>query len=533
MIRQNWIKEFRSATTAFDWATVDELARAYADHLYAAPVLPDAVGVVLRTLREALRYTELEIVADAALAHEEAAPAIRRYYAQALVDRGRPAAALRLYGELAADGALPEFDHVEARGGIGRCYKELFLACDEPVRRRQYFDRSLEAYLTSYWEDPKRTWHGINAVALLARARREGFELSPRPPAVADLAVAVLQVVDESDTDAWTELTACECALALGRHEEAIERAEAFLAAGPSGFTVAAFHRQLLTLWELDTLSSPGTELLAQLRSALLDGGGGEVTVEPTDVRASRVDGDLRGLRLEQILGADRFQSLEWYRQGLKRCRAVASVQNRSGAGIGTGFLVAGPDLHHALPPFVVVTNSHVVPEKLDPEDTLLAFHGLDDDRGMPARFRVRRQCWSRPAGGGGLDTTILEPDGRPDGVDPTPLAAKLPRKPLEDRRAYVIGHPRGLSQPQFSLQDNLLLDYDRHWVHYRSPTEAGSSGSPVFNDHWELIGLHHGGGLDLKQLNSAGGTYAANEGITVEAIRRGLKTFPPRLRSG
>ncbi|GLZ50204.1 hypothetical protein Acsp06_63890 [Actinomycetospora sp. NBRC 106375] len=531
MTRRNWVREFRAATSTFDWTTVDKLARSYADHLYTVPALPDSVGPVLDVLRRGLRYAELELVADAALAHGVGTPAVRRQYAQALVDRGKPAVALQIYRELAEDDDLPEYDHLEARGGVGRCYKELFLACSEPVRRRDYFSRSLDAYLTTYLQDLDRVWHGINAVALLARAEREGTALSPPRPAAADLAGAVLQVVADRLPDTWTELTACEAALALGRHEDAIERVEAFLATNPDGFAVASFHRQLRTVWELETLSSPGTELLAQLRSALLELGGGQVTVEPADVRASRLETDLRGVRLEHILGAERYQSLGWYRNGLSRCRAVTSIQNPSGVGIGTGFLVAGHDLHRDLPRLVVVTNNHVVPGALDPVETRLAFHGLDDDPVPRTHFQVRRVCWSQPSGDGGLDTTILELDGHPEGVVPTPIAPKLPRKPLEDRRAYVIGHPRGLSQPQFSLQDNLLLDYDRSLMHYRSPTEPGSSGSPVFNDDWELIGLHHGGGAAIKRLNHVGGTHAANEGITIEAIRGRLKDQPPDPR--
>jgi endonuclease G len=43
-----------------------------------------------------------------------------------------------------------------------------------------------------------------------------------------------------------------------------------------------------------------------------------------------------------------------------------------------------------------------------------------------------------------------------------------------------------------FSINDNLLLGYDGRWVHYRAPTKGGRSGSPVFNQDWELIALHH-----------------------------------------
>jgi hypothetical protein len=144
------------------------------------------------------------------------------------------------------------------------------------------------------------------------------------------------------------------------------------------------------------------------------------------------------------------------------------------------------------------------------------------------ARFRVARQWWYQPSADGGLDTTILELDGYPEDVDPLPLAKALPPKPIRHRRAYVIGYPGGSAQPHFSLQDSALLDYDRRVLHYRTPTEGGSGGAPVFNEDWQLIGLHHAGGTRMPALNGAGGTYAANEAITIDAIRRGLAKRPP-----
>jgi V8-like Glu-specific endopeptidase len=77
-------------------------------------------------------------------------------------------------------------------------------------------------------------------------------------------------------------------------------------------------------------------------------------------------------------------------------------------------------------------------------------------------------------------------------------------------------------------LHDNVLLDYDERFLHYRTSTDAGSSGSPVFDAQWDLIGLHHASGTHMPRLNKARGTYAAREGVTIDAIRRSLAEQPP-----
>jgi hypothetical protein len=115
-------------------------------------------------------------------------------------------------------------------------------------------------------------------------------------------------------------------------------------------------------------------------------------------------------------------------------------------------------------------------------------------------------------------------------GITPLPIAKALPT--VEDSaRVYIIGHPGGRDL-QFSLQDNALLAHEGPtagkpaiegvWrVHYRAPTEGGSSGSPVFNGSlWEVIALHHvGGKTGMSRLNGDAGTYAANEGIALLSI--------------
>jgi V8-like Glu-specific endopeptidase len=221
------------------------------------------------------------------------------------------------------------------------------------------------------------------------------------------------------------------------------------------------------------------------------------------------------------------FSSWTWYRTGLQRCRAVARVETGSGEAVGTGFLVAGRDLHADLPPIVAMTAGYIVPEDLDPAYAVLTFRGLDD-QGPPVSFRVAHQWWYQPSAHREPGTTILELDGYPQDVDPLPLAKLLPSKPLRNRRAYIIGHAGGMAQPQFSLRDNRLLDYDDRFMHYRTPTEGGSAGSPVFDEEWRLIALHVASGSRMPRLNNAGGTYAACEGILIDAIRCRLAEQPP-----
>jgi V8-like Glu-specific endopeptidase len=125
-------------------------------------------------------------------------------------------------------------------------------------------------------------------------------------------------------------------------------------------------------------------------------------------------------------------------------------------------------------------------------------------------------------ADGGNLDVTIVTLRNLKKGYPALALAATLP---LVDgkTRAFVVGHPRGAGL-QISLHDSVLLDVcdDKRLIHYRTPTDPGSSGSPVFNSEFNVIALHHAGSHDAPRLHGAG-SYEANEGIALGAIRKKL----------
>ena len=147
----------------------------------------------------------------------------------------------------------------------------------------------------------------------------------------------------------------------------------------------------------------------------------------------------------------------------------------------------------------------------------MVSFTALDNVRPDEA-FKVKRALCFSPRDE--LDFAVLALDRRLElpAEKCYPIASRLPNR---GERVLIIGHPSG-GPLQFSLNDNELLDYDEQntrRLHYRTPTEGGSSGSPVFNQLWQLVGLHHAGAEALPKLNGKDGTYQANEGIWISAI--------------
>ena len=67
----------------------------------------------------------------------------------------------------------------------------------------------------------------------------------------------------------------------------------------------------------------------------------------------------------------------------------------------------------------------------------------------------------------------------------------------------------------------NQVVNIFGHRLQYTTDTQPGSSGSPVLNDEWKAVALHHSGGNLPK--NARGDRMYANEGILFSAICREL----------
>lgn len=84
------------------------------------------------------------------------------------------------------------------------------------------------------------------------------------------------------------------------------------------------------------------------------------------------------------------------------------------------------------------------------------------------------------------------------------------------DTALHILQHPQG--EPlKLALDTESIIrtNSNRTRVRYRTNTEPGSSGSPCFNQDWELVALHHSGDPNYPSLRKA----EYNQGVPVDMI--------------
>lgn len=525
----------RTALEEFDHQQVQRLCRLFINDVRQRPEPVDTeIGLaVLKMLQRKRHITLVQDVAETLLAHGLDTVALRHRYALALVDHDRTAAAEALLAALPAEVRRTD---TEVQGAIGRVHKQRYVVSGPAAgaRREADLNRAVDAYGSAYRSDPKLNYyHGINTAALLIRAAGDRVELPAHPtPAAeaAEIAHGILtNIAGRDDRDFWEFATAAEACLVLNRYDDAVEWIAHYVGSDADAFEYASTLRQFQQVWQLDSSTEPGLRLIPLLRNRLLQTEGGTLSVAPneyTPESLSRFEEVERTLKrrsgtqhYERVYGWDRFQPVGWLREALDTCRSVARIEDYWGNGCGTGFVLAGDRVRPGVwPARVLLTNAHVIPDALQVEDAYITFRGLAG--GPDAQERVQpvgEILWHSPKHE--FDACFLAlPDGLSPQVVPLPTRRSFPGLRPDIRvRAYVIGHPQGSPEIQLSLHDSVVLNVGEIYAHYRSPTEKGSSGSPVFDDRWRVIALHHGWTDTVP--GTADAASGANEGIRLDRL--------------
>ncbi len=239
---------------------------------------------------------------------------------------------------------------------------------------------------------------------------------------------------------------------------------------------------------------------------------------------------------LERIIGKNDLMSVRFLELALRIARTVGRIDVRASdgthAGYGTGFLVS---------PRLMLTNNHVLTDATSTGYSRVEF---DFQEGVDGKLQTSIFASFDPAAFFTTDRTLdfslvaLKGDLRkiaPYGWNGLSAAEG---KIIVGEYVTIIQHPSG-ERKQLALRENQVVDVLDNYLHYHTDTSPGSSGSPVFNDQWEIVALHHSGvpkkdaqgrilARDGRVYTSSMGKnqidWIANEGVRISRILKHLE---------
>lgn len=253
---------------------------------------------------------------------------------------------------------------------------------------------------------------------------------------------------------------------------------------------------------------------------------------DPITVLARRVENiaasgsGVSSFDLERILGRNDLLPINFLQRGTLASRAVCRIwvgnMFGSNGSWGTGLLVS---------PRLLITNHHVI-ESVDAAMRASAQFGYEMDIGGKIRegkaFALTPQFafMTDPE----LDFTLVAVAEKSDDGEASladygflrldPTLHKV--EPLEF--VTIIQHPEG--QPkQIAIRENKVLKIGErqdtlkdNFFWYASDTAPGSSGSPVLNDNWQVVAIHHRSVVEtriregVEEIQLTNGEWVAKE---------------------
>lgn len=217
--------------------------------------------------------------------------------------------------------------------------------------------------------------------------------------------------------------------------------------------------------------------------------------------------------------------------KGSRVTSSVCKIETVDGIAFGTGFLVA-PDL--------ILTNYHVIPKaRAVDKKTKARFLDIMDEYGnrqrgfvVDIKELITFSEYDKNDSSEYLDFSLLKLSVN--------IEEKFQIKPIiinpevisnEGDMSIIVQYPGGKSEAGQPLQFVLdakskIIKKVKNRIRYTTNTRNGSSGAPVFNLNWEVIGIHHASATTDERIHNAEDIYAYNQGISIKPIYEQIKKY-------
>ncbi|MBK5292580.1 MAG: DNA/RNA non-specific endonuclease [Acidobacteriia bacterium] len=245
-------------------------------------------------------------------------------------------------------------------------------------------------------------------------------------------------------------------------------------------------------------------------------------------------------IEFERIINGNELVSINYLEKGAQTAKSVGRVHVKDSGGeligFGTGFMIA---------PGLMMTNHHVLENANQARRSQMEFDFELDAAGKDrptSFFSLRPEQFFFSSEDLDFSVVAVSPkseDQRRHVAEFSFLSLiEQTGKAVRAEYLTIIQHPGG-QRKQVCVRENQLLKIEGNVILYATDTLGGSSGSPVFNNSWQVVALHHSGVPDKDKkgniltvdgkifdssMDESRIKWIANEGIRVSRIVATLK---------
>jgi endonuclease G, mitochondrial len=215
------------------------------------------------------------------------------------------------------------------------------------------------------------------------------------------------------------------------------------------------------------------------------------------------------------------FLDVGFLAKAIQQSASVCKVEVQSQGNFGTGFLISQR---------LLLTNYHILKINEDSDidtnanSTVLHFGCFTSNPGTETQGQTFRLSRERPilkqSPKDQLDYVLLQVDENiMQANEVRPVSWNFQQKLSRRMSLNILQHPEG-SVMKLSMNCNAVTGIyeDSNRIQYVSRTTDGSSGSPCFDDNWNVVALHHS--RQSTAVKSVG------EGILFKSIFDEIKSF-------